>query len=75
MPSGMESWRKPVVLEKTSALKAGSASCAAAVPAVDAMLAVTAAATVATANGLPSRAMRRNRDLTVADALLVRDIY
>jgi hypothetical protein len=39
------------------------------------MLAVTAAATVATANGLPSRAIRRNRDLTFADALLVRDIY
>jgi hypothetical protein len=39
------------------------------------MLAVTAAAMVATANGLPSRAIRRNRDFTVADALLVWDIY
>jgi len=38
------------------------------------MLAVTAAATVATANGLPSRAIRRNRDLTAATALLVRDM-
>jgi hypothetical protein len=78
MPSGMESWRKPVVLEKTRALNDGSAA-GAAVSAcvavgVTAMVVATAAARVATTSGLPSRAVLRNRDLN-ADALLVRDIY
>ena len=75
MPSGMESWRKPVVLEKTRALNDGSAA-AAAVSAwvADAMVVTTAAASAATASGLPSRADLRNRDL-IADALLAGDIY
>jgi hypothetical protein len=38
------------------------------------MVVATAAASAATASGLPSRADLRNRDLN-ADALLVRDIY
>ncbi|GAB1516082.1 hypothetical protein JCM33774_81250 [Actinophytocola sp. KF-1] len=69
MPSGMESWRKPVVLEKTRALKAGSAAAAAGSACVaEAMVVTTAVASAAAASGLPDL---RNHDL----ALLVRDIY
>jgi hypothetical protein len=71
----MESWRKPVVLENTSALNAGSAACAAvAAVAADTVLVATAAAIAATTNGLVWRASPRNRDIA-AVALLVRDIY